>query len=75
MRRESSAVLAKIHRQDFTKPAEPGGSSFYMKELTEKLLFIKTEIISRYSLGDFGRTWCVFLCNTKAELTWRVAVG
>lgn len=63
IRRELSAIIAKLHRIDFAKSVEPGmgGTSLYIKELTEKLSFIKAEILARYTLGDFGRTWCVLL--------------
>lgn len=61
IRRELSAIIAKLHRIDFAKPLDSnagmGGSSLYIKELTEKLTFIKSEIINRYSLGDYGRKW------------------
>jgi galactokinase/mevalonate kinase-like predicted kinase len=61
IRRELSAIIAKLHRIDFSKSADAnpgmGGSSLYIKELTEKLTFIKSEIINRYNLGDYGRTW------------------
>jgi len=59
IRRELSAAVAKLHRIDFARSVEPGmgGSSLYVKELTEKLSFIKAEILSRYNLGDYGRTW------------------
>lgn len=61
IRRELSAIIAKLHRIDFSKSADAnpgmGGSSFYIKELTEKLSFIKSEIINRCNFGDYGRTW------------------
>jgi len=59
IRRDLSAVVAKLHRIDFARSVDPGmgGSSSYIKELTEKLAFIKSEILSRYSLGNYGRTW------------------
>jgi len=63
IRRELGAVIAKLHRIDFLKSVDPnagmGGSSLYIKELTEKLSFIKTEVVNRFNLGEYGRTWCV----------------
>ena len=63
IRRELSAIIAKLHRIDFSKSVDPdagmGGSSLYVKELTDKLAFIKSEIIMKYNLGDYGRTWSV----------------
>ncbi|KAF8972928.1 Golgi transport complex subunit 5-domain-containing protein [Flammula alnicola] len=61
IRRELSAIIAKLHRIDFSKSVDPnagmGGSSLYIKELTEKLSFIKSEIMSGYNLGSHQRTW------------------
>lgn len=62
IRRELSAIISKLHRIDFAKPLDAnaglgGSTSLYVKELSEKLTFIKAEIINRYSLGDYGRTW------------------
>jgi hypothetical protein len=34
-----------------------GGSSIYMKELVEKLSFIKSEILSKFNIGEAGRAW------------------
>lgn len=63
IRRELGYIIAKLHRIDFAKKSEPGmgGPSSYIKELTEKLSFVKSEILARYSLGDFERTWYVTL--------------
>ncbi|KAJ7128889.1 Golgi transport complex subunit 5-domain-containing protein [Mycena crocata] len=63
IRRELSAIIAKLHRIDFNKPADPmagmSGTSFYMKDLVEKLSFIKTEILSKFSVGEAGREWVI----------------
>ncbi|KAG6820510.1 hypothetical protein H0H93_015983 [Arthromyces matolae] len=59
IRRELSAIIAKLHRIDFIKDVEStpdiGGSSLYMKELVEKLSFIKTEILSKFAIGEAGK--------------------
>ena len=60
IRRETSAAIAKLHRHDFSKSVNSntvGGSSLYMQELTDKLSFIKSEIMARYNVGDYGPTW------------------
>ncbi|KAF5385847.1 hypothetical protein D9615_002395 [Tricholomella constricta] len=63
IRRELSAIIVKLHRIDFGKTVDPmsdmGGSSFYMKDLVEKLSFIKTEILGKFSIGGAGRTWVI----------------
>jgi len=59
IRRELSAIIARLHRIDFGKSADPmmGGASLYMKDLAEKLSFIKSEILSKYNIAETGRTW------------------
>ncbi|KAF8348129.1 Golgi transport complex subunit 5-domain-containing protein [Amanita rubescens] len=60
IRREISAIISKIHRVDLGKPnSEIGGPSYYIRDLTEKLSFIRTEILNRYGLGEAGREWAV----------------
>ncbi|KAJ7668407.1 Golgi transport complex subunit 5-domain-containing protein [Mycena polygramma] len=63
IRRELGAIIAKLHRIDFSKPADPmagmSGASFYMKDLVDKLSFIKIEILSKFSVGDVGREWVI----------------
>ncbi|KIK67031.1 hypothetical protein GYMLUDRAFT_156005 [Collybiopsis luxurians FD-317 M1] len=54
IRRELSAIIARLHRIDFSKSVDKsagmGGPSFYMKDLVDKLSFIKSEVLSRYSV-------------------------
>lgn len=61
-RRELGAIIARLHRLDFGKTADPmsgmGGPSLYMKDLVEKLAFIKKEILSKFSVTEAGRQWC-----------------
>ncbi|KAJ7078893.1 Golgi transport complex subunit 5-domain-containing protein [Mycena belliarum] len=63
IRREVGAIIAKLHRIDLSKPADPmagmSGASFYMKDLVEKLSFIKTEILSKFNVGEAGREWVI----------------
>lgn len=37
-----------------------GGSSAYVKEITEKLAFVKTEMLARLSIEGVTREWFVF---------------
>jgi hypothetical protein len=66
IRRELSAIIARLHRIDFGKNVDPmsgmGGASLYMKDLAEKLSFIKGEILSKYNVGETGRIWFVCFC-------------
>ncbi|KAJ7675112.1 Golgi transport complex subunit 5-domain-containing protein [Mycena rosella] len=63
IRRELGAIIAKLHRIDFSKPADPmagmSGASFYMKDLVDKLSFIKAEILSKFNVGEAGREWVI----------------
>ncbi|KIM91987.1 hypothetical protein PILCRDRAFT_809983 [Piloderma croceum F 1598] len=64
IRRELGAIIARLHRIDFGKSADPmsgmgGGSSIYMKDLVEKLSFIRSEILSKFNVGEAGRAWAM----------------
>jgi hypothetical protein len=63
IRRELGSIIAKLHRIDFDKSVDPmsgiGGPSFYLKELVDKLSFIKAEVLSKFNVGETGRTWLV----------------
>ena len=62
IRRDCGAILATLHRVDFGKSGPAiggGGASLYMEELTEKLSFVKQEILERYAGMDVVRQWCV----------------
>ncbi|KAF9008002.1 Golgi transport complex subunit 5-domain-containing protein [Cyathus striatus] len=61
IRRELGAIIAKVHRIDFGQSLDPrsgiSGASSPIKELTERLGFIKTELLDRYSIGDLCDEW------------------
>jgi len=64
VKRELGAIIARLHKMDFIAPADPisralGGSSAYMKDLSDKLTFIKGEIFNRFNIGDITREWYV----------------
>ena len=63
IRRELSAIIAKVHKVDLSKAPDPsaglGGASVYMKDLVEKLTFIKTEVLAKFNIGETSREWCV----------------
>ncbi len=63
IRRELNAIIARLHRVDLGKSSDTsglGGSSTYIRDLVDKLTFIKTELFANYNVGDVGRGWCVF---------------
>ncbi|TFK75335.1 hypothetical protein BDN72DRAFT_954963 [Pluteus cervinus] len=61
VRRELTAIIAKLHRINFERKLDPmsgmDGASFYMKDLVDKLQFIKLELLSQYSIGEAGKSW------------------
>jgi conserved oligomeric Golgi complex subunit 5 len=66
IRRELGAIIAFLHRIDFGKTQNQnpmsgmdGGPSAYMKDLVEKLAFVKSEILSKFSVGDDEKEWFV----------------
>ncbi|KIL68918.1 hypothetical protein M378DRAFT_70503 [Amanita muscaria Koide BX008] len=66
IRREIGAILSRLHRVDLGKPMDPTsglGANLYIRDLSEKLSFIKTEILSRYNLDEANRTWAISICN------------
>ena len=63
VRRELGAIIARLHRNDFGGSSDPmtgmmgGGPSPYMKDLVEKLGFIKSDIISLWNVPDVSQQW------------------
>ncbi|EKM54451.1 uncharacterized protein PHACADRAFT_210250 [Phanerochaete carnosa HHB-10118-sp] len=62
VRREVGAIIAKLHRMDFSDAVDPmsamgGGASPYMKDLAEKLTFVKTEVFALYGIPELVRDW------------------
>ncbi|KAA1471874.1 hypothetical protein DENSPDRAFT_800169 [Dentipellis sp. KUC8613] len=68
IKRELGAIVARLHRIDFARPVDPmsagmGGSSHYVKELVEKLTFVKNEVLSKFSVGEVGREWTIAIAK------------
>ncbi|KAH9847195.1 Golgi transport complex subunit 5-domain-containing protein [Lenzites betulinus] len=62
IRRELGAVISKLHRMDFSDSVDPltamgGGPSPYMKDLVEKLAFVKNEVLALYTVPEVSRQW------------------
>ncbi|KAK7472882.1 hypothetical protein VKT23_000990 [Stygiomarasmius scandens] len=61
IRRELGSIIARLHRTDFGKTLDPmggmGGSSFYMKDLVDKLSFIKNEVLNKFMVGEDVQKW------------------
>ncbi|KAJ3915686.1 Golgi transport complex subunit 5-domain-containing protein [Lentinula edodes] len=61
IRRELGAIIARLHRNDFGKSSDRaagmGGPSFYMKDLVDKLSYIKMEVLSRFLVEGDNHKW------------------
>ena len=62
IRRELNSIIGRLHRVDLgqglnTAGALGGGPSSYMKELVDKLAFIKNEVIAKYNVGEESHQW------------------
>jgi len=64
IRRELAAIIARLHRVDFSDKASfdpmaqgAGGPSTYMKDLVDKLDFVRTQILAHYSVGALNSEW------------------
>ncbi|KAI0316244.1 Golgi transport complex subunit 5-domain-containing protein [Amylostereum chailletii] len=60
IKRELGSIVARLHK-DPGAPVDPmmGSTSPYLKDLVDKLNFIKKEVLSRFSLEDVTREWTI----------------
>jgi hypothetical protein len=61
MRRETSAIVAKMHRVDFGPEGAgltAGGSSPYMKDLADKVSYLRVEVLGALRVGELMKEWC-----------------
>ncbi|KIJ67605.1 hypothetical protein HYDPIDRAFT_84403 [Hydnomerulius pinastri MD-312] len=60
IKRELAAIVARLHRLDLQKAMDPmagmAGTSLYMKDLVDKLNFVKTGIFSNFA-SEVTRAW------------------
>lgn len=62
MKREMSAIVSRMHRVDFGPEGTgltAGGSSPYMKDLTDKLAYVRQEVLGAMRMGEPVKEWCV----------------
>lgn len=61
IRREFSGIINKMHRSSAyssTAPSENGeGGGGYMVELTDRLGFVRNEILGMYKVGELVKDW------------------
>ncbi|KAG9316298.1 hypothetical protein JVU11DRAFT_2329 [Chiua virens] len=60
IKKELAAIVSRLHRLDLQKTIDPmsgmSGTSLYMKDLVDKLNFVKTGILSNFAL-EIVRPW------------------
>ena len=59
-RRELNSIIARLHRLDLGQSgaaAGYAGPSTYIKDLSDKLNFIKNEVFAKFNVGDTSREW------------------
>ncbi|CDZ96191.1 Predicted Golgi transport complex 1 protein [Phaffia rhodozyma] len=70
IRREFSNTLGRLHRVDYADGAKEadgsmmsmgGASSPYMKDLQERMSFVRTRILAPYNVGPLKKEWTVEL--------------
>ena len=72
IRREMGAIIARLHRVDLGKGTDAaglGGPSNYVRDLVEKLAFVKNELYANYTVGDVSREWYVHVSYAFNALT------
>lgn len=61
IRRELGAIIAKLHRMDFSDSADRmgtgGGPSPYMKDLVERLSYIKSDVLCQFNVAEVNQDW------------------
>jgi hypothetical protein len=51
-------------------PQGMGGSSMFLKELAEKLSYVRREVLSKYNVGELGQEWYVDLKQSYDTSKW-----
>ena len=58
IKKELAGIVSRLHRLDLQKAIDPGisGTSLYMKDLVDKLNFVKTGLLSNFA-PEIVRPW------------------
>lgn len=60
IKKELAGIVSRLHRLDLQKAIDPmsgmSGTSLYMKDLVDKLNFVKTELLSNFA-PEIVRPW------------------
>ncbi|KAK4050211.1 hypothetical protein OIO90_005193 [Microbotryomycetes sp. JL221] len=77
IRRDFSNIISRMHRVDYGKSStgapgalinnNGGGPSPYMSDLTDKLMFVRDELLGSYKIGELGREWALDLARFTVQ--------
>ncbi|GAA5877371.1 hypothetical protein JCM8547_003010 [Rhodosporidiobolus lusitaniae] len=76
IRRDFSALLARMHRVNYGQDVDPlsgsgggggAGASAYMQDLTDKLSLVKDEILGAYRVGELAKDWALDLARFTVQ--------
>jgi hypothetical protein len=67
VRRELSAIIARIHKTGFNKPMDPTSTSVYMQDISDKLNFIRRQILAPLRVGEMMKEWCAVRLPTCSK--------
>ncbi|KAK4699584.1 conserved oligomeric Golgi complex subunit 5, partial [Phenoliferia sp. Uapishka_3] len=73
IRREFSAIITRMHRVDYSKNTSPpamganASTSSYMVDLTERLTFVREELLASYRVGDLAKEWALDLARFTVQ--------
>lgn len=62
IRKDLGNILARMHRNDFASPGTTD-SSPYLKDLSDKLVFVRSELLRSLKAGEMTKEWCALLCS------------
>lgn len=79
VRHDLTAIASRLHRVDFGKAFDPdagvGGPSLYMRDMVDKLTFVRDEVLGRFNVGELSKTWCASLPSPRYRLLTKVPIG
>lgn len=76
IKKELAGIVSRLHRLDLQKTIDPmsgmSGTSLYMKDLVDKLNFVKTGVLANFA-PEIVRPWYSFSCDPRH--IWLISDG
>lgn len=65
IRKDFTSILSRMHSVNFTAPSsmEAGSSSPYLSDLSDKLGFVRLQLLRPLKLGEMSREWATDLAR------------